>query len=108
MSNNVKFLNQQEAVPTKNHAQKKLSSKNIPLCGSKANKSFRGKMDKTQTNKQPLGVVNENDVNVGNIKQTNPKQKLTKMKSMDKVNNSSHSSHLSSFNMDKNVKIVYE
>ena len=104
MSNNVKFLNQQEAVPTKNHAQKKLSSKNIPLCGSKANKSFRGKMDKTQTNKQPLGVVNENDVNVGNIKQTNPKQKLTKMKSMDKVNNSSHSSHLSSFNMDKNVK----
>jgi hypothetical protein len=104
MSNNVKFLNQQEAVPTKNHAQKKLSSKNIPLCGSKANKSFRGKMDKTQTNKQPLGVVNENDVNVGNIKHTNPKQKLTKMKSMDKVNNSSHSSHLSSFNMDKNVK----
>jgi hypothetical protein len=48
-------------------------------------------MEKTQTNKQPFGVVNENDVNVGNIKQSIPKQKLIKMKSMDKVNNPSHS-----------------
>jgi len=104
MSNNVKFLNQLEAVSTKNHAQKKLSSKNIPVCGLKANKSFRGKMEKTQTNKQPFGVVNENDVNVGNIKQSIPKQKLIKMKSMDKVNNPSHSRHSSAFNVDKNIK----
>ena len=104
MSNNVKFLNQLEAVSTKNHAQKKLSSKNVPVCGLKANKSFRGKMEKTQTNKQPFGVVNENDVNVGNIKQSIPKQKLIKMKSMDKVNNPSHSRHSSAFNVDKNIK----
>ena len=104
MSNNVKFLNQLESVSTKNHAQKKLSSKNIPVCGLKANKSFRGKMEKTQTNKQPFGVVNENNVNVGNIKQSIPKQKLIKMKSMDKVNNPSHSRHSSAFNVDKNIK----
>ncbi len=95
MSNNVKFLSQQEAVPNKNHPQKKtsLNSKNIPAGNSKACKSFRGKVEKIQATKQPLGVINENDVNQGNVKQSNPKQKLTKMKSLDKVNNSNHSRH---------------
>ena len=106
MSNNVKFLNQQEALPTKNHGQKKiaLNSKNIPSCGSKPCKSFRGKIEKGQTNNQPLEVINENDVNQGNIKQNISKQKLSKMKSMDKVNNSNHSRHLSAFTMEKNAK----
>ena len=103
MSNNVKFLNQQEVVTIKNHPQKK-SSKNIPVGASKPSKSFRGKIDKNQTNKQPLGVVNENDVNQCNIKQSNLKQKLTKMKSMDKVNNPNHTRHLSAFNMETKSK----
>jgi len=103
MSNNVKFLNQQEAVTIKNHPQKK-SSKNVPVGASKPSKSFRGKIDKNQTNKQPLGVVNENDVNQCNIKQSNPKQKLNKMKSMDKVNNPNHTRHLSAFNMETKSK----
>ena len=106
MSNNVKFINPQEAAPLKNHVQKKFSliSKNIPGGASKANKSFRGKIDKNKESKQPLGVVNENDVNQGNIKPTNQKNKLTKMKSMDKVNNQNHSRQLSAFNMEKNSK----
>ena len=106
MSNNVKFSSQQEAVPSKNHAQKKISlnSKNIPAGNSKAYKSFRGKITKVQVNKQPLEVINENDVNQGNVKQTNLKQKLTKMKSMDKVNNPNHSRHLSAFNMEGKSK----
>ena len=106
MSNNVKFSSQQEAMPSKNHAQKKISlnSKNIPAGNSKACKSFRGKIEKVQVNKQPLEVINENDVNQGNVKQTNLKQKLTKMKSMDKVNNPNHSRHLSAFNMEGKSK----
>ena len=104
MSNNVKLLNQEEVVATKNPAQKKPSSKNIPFCGSKPSKSFRGKNDKKDANKQSLEVINENDVNQGNIKPNNPKQKITKMKSTDKTSNLSHSRHLSAFNMEKNSK----
>ena len=106
MSNNVKFLNQQEAIPTKKHHEKKMSlnSKNIPVCAGKISKSFRGKVEKTQTNKQPLEVINENDVNQGNIKHNISKKKLNKMKSLDKTSNSSHSRHLSAFSMDKNSK----
>ena len=104
MSNNVKLLNQEEVVTTKNPAQKKPSSKNIPICGTKPSRSFRGKIDKKDVNKQSLDIINENDVNQGNIKQNNPKQKITKIKSNDKTNNSSHSRHLSAFNMEKNSK----
>jgi cyclin B len=106
MSNNVKFINPQEAAPLKNHIQKKVSlnSKNIPGGATKANKSFRGKIDKNKDSKQPLGVNNENDANQGNIKPTNQKNKLTKMKSMDKVNNQNHSRQLSAFTMEKNSK----
>ena len=103
MSNNVKFINPQEAAPLKNHVQKKIS-KNIPGGASKGNKSFRGKIDKIKDSKQPLGVINENDVNQGNIKPTNQKNKLTKMKSMDKVNNQNHSRQLSAFSMEKSSK----
>ena len=106
MFNNVKFINPQGADPLKNHIQKKVShnSKNIPGGANKANKSFRGKIDKHKDSKQPLGVINENDANQGNIKPTNQKNKLTKMKSMDKVNNQNLSRQLSAFNMDKNSK----
>ena len=103
MSNNVKFINPQEAAPLKNHVQKKIT-KNIPGGASKGNKSFRGKIDKNKDSKQPLGVINENDVNQGNIKPTNQKNKLTKMKSMDKVNNQNHSRQLSAFSVEKNSK----
>ena len=46
MSNNVKFLNQPEAIPYKNYPHKKIShnSKNIPGGASKPTKSFRGKV----------------------------------------------------------------
>ena len=105
MSNNVKFINPQEAAPLKNHVQKKIS-KNIPGGVSKGHKSFRGKIDKNKDTKQPLGVINENDVNQGNIKPTNQKNKLTKMKSMDKVNNQNHSRQLSAFSVEKNSKNI--
>jgi cyclin B len=105
MSNNVKFINPQEAAPLKNHVQKKIT-KNIPGGASKGNKSFRGKIDKNKDSKQPLGVINENDVNQGNIKPTNQKNKLTKMKSMDKVNNQNHSRQLSAFSVEKNSKNI--
>ena len=107
MSTNVKFLNQQEAVPSKNNLLKKANqnSKNIPLAGTKPSKSFRAKLEKTLTNKQPLGVVNENDVNQCNVKPKNLKHKLTKMKSMDKVNCNNHNNnHLSEFSLDKKTK----
>ena len=103
MSINAKFINPQEAAPLKNHVQKKIT-KNIPGGASKGNKSFRGKIDKNKDSKQPLGVINENDVNQGNIKPTNQKNKLTKMKSMDKVNNQNHSRQLSAFSVEKNSK----
>ena len=108
MSNNVKFINQQEVALLKNHVQKRISlnSKNIPGGASKANKSFRGKIDKNKDSKQPLGVINENDVNQGNIKPTNQKNKLTKMKSMDKINNQNQSKQISIFNMEKNSKNI--
>ena len=110
MSNNVKFLNQQDAMTNKNHPQKKLSlnSKNLPGYASRQNKSFRGKIEKTQNNtKQPLGVINENDAsqtNQANPKQNNVKQKLSKMKSMDKANNDTHTRNLSNTNAETKSK----
>ena len=106
MSTNVKYLNQQEAAPSQNNHQKKViqHSKNIPFAGTKPSKSFKAKLEKTLTNKQPLGVINENDANQCNVKQKNLKNKLTKMKSMDKVNCNNHDSHLSEFCIDKKAK----
>ena len=108
MSANVKFLNQQEVAPSKNNHQKKANqnSKIIPFAGSKPSKSFRAKLEKTLTNKQPLGVINENDANQCNVKPKNLKNKLTKMKSMDKVNCSNHNNHLSEFCIDKKSKNI--
>ena len=85
MSNNVKFINPQEAAPLKNHVQKKIT-KNIPGGASKGNKSFRGKIDKNKDSKQPLGVINENDVNQGNIKPKNRKKIEKWKKKIKKVN----------------------
>ena len=102
MSINVKFLNQQECMVSKNCQQKKLSNKNIPI--NKVSKSLRGKIEKGKKNKQqPLGIINENDVNIGNVKTKNMKQKLKKIKSFDNTNNTlpAHSRHLSSFNLEK-------
>ena len=101
MSNNVKFLNQQENVSVKKLLKKK-NSKNIPPAVSKQSK--RGKNEKTQTNKQNLGVINENDVNQCNIKKSNHKNKLKKMKSMDKVDNDSHSHYIEGFNEESKSK----
>jgi len=107
MSTNVKYLNQQDAVPSKNFLQKKMSNNNkmIPVNNKMASKSFRGKVEKIKSHKQPLGIINENDVNQGNIKTKNAKcHKLIKMKSMDKANVNTlpnHSRHLSAFNMEK-------
>jgi len=101
MSNNVKFLNQQENVSIKNLLKKK-NSKNIPAAVSKQSK--RGKNEKTQTNKQNLGVINENDVNQCNIKKSNHKHKLKKMKSMDKANNANHSHYIEGFNEETKSK----
>ena len=104
MSNNVKFLNQHETIYIKNSIQKKLSlnSKMIPVNNSKAHKSFRGKIEKTKNSLHTLEVINENDMNKGNIKSIK-KNKLVKMKSMDKVNNilPNHSRHLSAYNINK-------
>ena len=85
MSNNVKFLNQHETIYIKNSIQKKLSlnSKMIPVNNSKAHKSFRGKIEKTKNSLHTLEVINENDMNKGNIKSIK-KNKLVKMKSMIK------------------------
>ena len=113
MSTNVKYLNQQD-VRSKNCIQKKLSlnSKIIPVNNPKGSKSFRGRIEKTKNQKQPLGVINENDINQGNVKPKNVKQhKLVKMKSMDKTSNSTlpiHSRHLSAFNIDnKNINKTF-
>ena len=104
MSNNVKFLNQHETIYIKNSIQKKLSlnSKMIPVNNSKAHKSFRGKIEKNKNSLHTLEVINENDMNKGNIKSIK-KNKLVKMKSMDKVNNilPNHSRHLSAYNINK-------
>ena len=103
MSINVKFLNQQEYMVSKNCQQKKLSNKNIPI--NKVSKSLRGKVEKGKKNKQePLGIINENDVNIGNVKTKNLKQqKLKKIKSFDNSNNTlpAHSRHSSSFKIEK-------
>ena len=107
MSTNVKFITIQDGISTKNCFQKKmnLNSKMIPINNnSKSFKSFRGKIEKNKNNKLPLGIINENenDINLGNVK-SRKKNKLIKMKSMDKKNNTlpTHSRHLSAFNMDK-------
>jgi len=111
MSTNVKYLNQQEAVPSKNCILKKLSlnSKAIPINNQKPSRSFRGRIEKSKNQKQPLVIINENDINQGNVKAKNVKQhKLMKMKSMDKPNNSLpiHSRHLSAYSMNnKNISL---
>ena len=104
MSINVKILNQQEIISTKNNAQKKniLNSKIIPVDVTKPPKNYKEKKEKIQANKLTLGVNNENDVNQGNIKINNPKHKLSKKKSMEKVNNHTH--HLSSVNIHEKLK----
>ena len=81
MSVNVKFLNQQEVVSSKNIIQKRITSKNIQ---SKSIKNQFRKSEKNQPNKQPLGVVNEND---GNHLNQKPKPKITHLKSSEKFNN---------------------
>jgi len=106
MSNNVKYVNQQDVIPSKNLPHKKLclnNSKMIPV-NKMSSKSFRGKIEKSKNHKQPLVIINENDVNQGNIKSKNIKcHKLAKMKSMDRPSNTipTHSRHLSAFNMEK-------
>ena len=105
MSNNVKFITIQDGISNKNCIQKKmnLNSKMIPINNnSKSFKTFRGKIEKNKNNKLPLGIINENDINQGNIK-SKKRNKLMKVKSMDKKNNTlqNHSRHLSAFSMNK-------
>jgi len=103
MSTNVKYLNQKEVGSSKNLVQKKFgpNSKAIP------SKSFRNKNDKTKNPKQPLGVINENDINQCNVKSKKESQiKKTKTlvnKNSNASNSNSTNNHfhrLSSFNMD--------
>ena len=100
MSTNVKYLNQKDAGSSKNCLQKKfgLNSKAIP------SKSFRNKNDKTKNSKQPLGVINENDINQGNVKSKKESQiKKTKTlvnKNPNANSTNTHFHRLSSFNMD--------
>ena len=104
MSNNVKFVNHPDRISSKNCIPKKMSlnTKMIPVNNQKPYKSFRGKIEKGKNYKQPLGIINENDINQGNIK-SKKKHKLVKMKSLDRTNNihPTHSRHLSAFNMEK-------
>ena len=79
MSTNVKFLNQKDTGSSKNCLHKKfnLNSKAIP------SKSFRQKIEKSKNTKQPLGVINENDINQGNVKSKNSKEsQIKKIKTM--------------------------
>ena len=100
MSTNVKFLNQKDTGSSKNCLQKKfnLNSKAIP------SKSFRQKIDKSKNTKQPLGVINENDINQGNVKSKNSKEsQIKKIKTMANTrsnNTNTHFHRLSSFNVD--------
>ena len=102
MSTNVKFLNQKDTNSSKNCLQKKfgLNTKAIP------SKSFRQKIEKSKNTKQPLGVINENDINQANVKAKNIKEsqiKKTKTlvnKSTNANTNNAHFHRLSSFNMD--------
>ena len=102
MSTNVKFLNQKDTNSSKNCLQKKfgLNTKAIP------SKSFRQKIEKSKNTKQPLGVINENDINQANVKAKNIKEsqiKKTKTlvnKSTNSNTNNAHFHRLSSFNMD--------
>ena len=103
MSTNVKYLNQKDAGSSKNNLQKKFAgnSKAIP------SKSFRNKVDKTKNAKQPLGVINENDINQCNVKPKKESQ-IKKTKTLvnknpnanTNNNNNNHFHRLSSFNMD--------
>ena len=70
MSTNVKYLNQKETNSSKNCLQKKfgVNSKAIP------SKSFRQKNEKIKNIKQPLDVINENDINQINVKPKNSKE----------------------------------
>ena len=103
MSTNVKYLNQKDAGSSKNCLQKKfgLNSKAIP------SKSFRNKIDKTKNSKQPLGVINENDINQGNVKSKKESQiKKTKTlvnKNPNANSTNTHFHRLSSFNMDNEI-----
>ena len=107
MSTNVKFLNPKEVGSSKNCLQKKFgpNSKAIP------SKSFRQKMDKSKNSKQPLGVINENDINQVNVKSKNAKEKESQIKKTKTLanknsNNNSNNAHfhrLSSFNMDNEI-----
>ena len=107
MSTNVKFLNPKEVGSSKNCLQKKFgpNSKAIP------SKSFRQKMDKSKNSKQPLGVINENDINQVNVKPKNAKEKESQIKKTKTLanknsNNNSNNAHfhrLSSFNMDNEI-----
>ena len=74
MSTNVKFLNQKDTGSSKNVLQKKfgLNAKAIP------SKSYRQKIEKSKNTKQPLGVINENDINQGNVKAKNIKESQIK------------------------------
>ena len=102
MSTNVKYLNQKDAGSSKNCLQKKfgVNSKAIP------SKSFRQKIEKTKNAKQPLGVINENDINQCNVKSKNSKEsQIKKTKTVTNRNNNANSNNnhfhrLSSFNMD--------
>lgn len=100
MSTNVKFLNQKDTGSSKNCLHKKfnLNSKAIP------SKSFRQKIEKSKNTKQPLGVINENDINQGNVKSKNSKEsQIKKIKTMANTrsnNTNTHFHRLSSFNVD--------
>ena len=100
MSTNVKFLNHKDTGSSQNCIHKKfnLNSKAIP------SKSFRQKIDKSKNTKQPLGVINENDINQGNVKSKNSKEsQIKKIKTMANTrsnNTNTHFHRLSSFNVD--------
>ena len=108
MSTNAKFLNQKDVITSRHYQSKKsMNCKVIPV-NIKNSKSFRIKADKNQNNKQPLGVINENDGNQCNVKINNMKmQKINKTKTMDtSFNFSKHYRNLSSFNIEnKNMNI---
>ena len=71
-----------------------------------ARKSKKQKIEKTKNSKQPLGVINENDINQCNAKSKNLKEsqiKKTKTlvnKSTNNNTNVAHFHRLSSFNID--------
>ena len=101
MSVNVKFLNQQEVTSARNFIQKKIKNNQVPM--SKSIKPQFRKVEKVQlNNKQPLSIINENDVNQNNTKQNNQKPKIIKMKSSEKLNSLTQSHRLSNANIENN------